>query len=106
MSAVIVVAHMNATEGNEEKVEAALLELVSNVHTEDGCERYGLHKDIGDPSKFTFVEKWADMDALVTHGGQPGMSIFGDLIGEGSMEADIDMKILTPIEAGDPTKAL
>jgi quinol monooxygenase YgiN len=104
--AVVVVAHMKATEGNEDKVEQALTGLVATTHTEDGCESYGLHKDLGDPSKFTFVEKWASMDALVVHGGQPGMSIFGDLIGEGALDADIQMSILSPIEAGDPNKGL
>ena len=104
--AVVVVAHMKATEGNEDKVEQALTELVATTHTEDGCERYALHKDLGDPSKFTFVEKWRDMDALVVHGGQPGMSLFGDLIGEGALDADIQMSMLTPVDAGDADKAL
>jgi quinol monooxygenase YgiN len=106
MSAVVVVAHMKATEGNEAKVEAALTALVEATHTEDGCIAYALHKDIGDPTKFTFVEKWGSMDALVVHGGQPGMATFGELIGDGSMDADISMSILTPVEAGDPAKAL
>jgi len=104
--AVVVVAHMKATEGNEAKVEQVLTELVATTHGEDGCEAYALHKDLGDPSKFTFVEKWASMDALVVHGGQPGMSVFGDLIGDGSLEADIAMSLLTPVDAGDPAKSL
>ena len=104
--AVVVVAHMKATEGNEDEVRQRLLDLVATTHSEDGCERYALHADVGDPSAFTFVEKWRDMDALVTHGGQPGMSLFGDLIGDGKLEAAIDMKILTPIEGGDADKAL
>jgi len=104
--AVVVVAHLKATEGNEAKVEKAFSDLAVTTHEEDGCERYALHKDVGDPSKFTFVEKWASMDALVVHGGQPGMSLFGDLIGEGALDADIQMSILTPVEAGDPSKGL
>lgn len=104
--AVVVVAHMKATEGNEAKVEAAFTELVAATHQEDGCEAYALHKDLGDPARFTFVEKWASMDHLVTHGGQPGMSLFGDLIGEGALEADIQMSLLTPVDAGDADKQL
>lgn len=104
--AVVVVAHMKATEGNEDEVRQKLTDLVAATHAEDGCERYALHVDVGDPSAFTFVERWRDMDALVTHGGQPGMSLFGDLVGEGKLDAAIDMKILSPLEAGDVTKAL
>lgn len=106
MSAVVVVAHFKATEGNEAKVEEALTGLVATTHTEDGCVRYALHKDIGDASKFTFVEKWESMDALVTHGGQPGMASIGQLVTEGALDGDIAMHLLTPVEAGDPAKAL
>jgi quinol monooxygenase YgiN len=96
--AVVVVAHMKATEGNEDEVHEQLLGLVATTQSEDGCEAYALHVDVGDPSKLTFVERWRDMDALVVHGGQPGMSLFGDLIGAGKLDAAIDMKILSPLE--------
>lgn len=94
---VVVVAHMEATDGNVDEVRSKLEALVATTRTEDGCEAYDLHVDVGDPNKLTFVERWRDMDALVAHGGQPGMALFGDLIGEGKLEAAIDMKILSPL---------
>lgn len=106
MSAAVVVAKLTAAEGQEDRVYEALVDLVGKTHEEEGCERYGLHRDVGNPRTFMFVEKWESMDHLIAHGGNPNLAIFGTLTEEGALEGGIDMTILEPVEAGDPSKAL
>ena len=50
-----------------------------------------------------FVEQWADADALQAHSTAPAIgALFGE-IGE-HLDGAPDIKMLTPIVAGDPAK--
>ena len=61
-----VVAHIEALPGFEAEVLSVLNSYIAPTRAENGCVRYDLFQDLGDPKKFTFIEEWeskADLDA-------------------------------------------
>jgi quinol monooxygenase YgiN len=62
-----VVAHIHAAAGQEALVKEVLESYVAPTRLEEGCLRYDLFVDIGDPSKFTFIEEWTSAEALFKH---------------------------------------
>ena len=50
-----------------------------------------------------FVEQWADADALTTHSTAPAVGKLFGTVGE-HLDGAPDIKMLTPIVAGDPAK--
>lgn len=62
-----IVAHVQAVAGEESMVRRVLESYVAPTQQEDGCLRYDLFADIDDPTKFTFIEEWTDLEALTQH---------------------------------------
>jgi quinol monooxygenase YgiN len=63
---VICVAITIAKPGHEDRVRRALETLIAPVRVERGCIQYELHRDLTEPRRFVFVERWesrADFDA-------------------------------------------
>ncbi len=79
-----VIAHIQAKAGEEDSVRAILESYVAPTRLEDGCLRYDLFVDVSDSTKFTFVEEWATMEALLKHGQSPhitkGKALVGDKV--------------------------
>ncbi len=97
---VVVVASFTAKPESVDAVRAACKKAIETVHDEPGCELYSLHET---DRTFVFVEQWADADALKTHSTAPGVTtLFGE-IGE-HLDGAPDIKMLTPVVAGDPAK--
>jgi quinol monooxygenase YgiN len=97
---VVVVASFTVKPESVDAVREACKKAVAAVHEEPGCDLYAVHE--GDRT-FVFVEQWADADALKTHSTAPGVTtLFGE-IGE-HLDGAPDIKMLTPIVAGDPAK--
>jgi quinol monooxygenase YgiN len=83
MSDHIAIATLIARPGHADAVAAALRELITPTHAEEGCILYALHRGLGDPDTFVFVERWGSADALASHGQQPwvaGLSDIADLL--------------------------
>lgn len=97
---VVVVATMTAKPESVDLVRTACTDAIAEVHTEPGCELYSLHEADG---TFVFVEQWADEDALKTHGTAPAIGKLFGAVGE-HLDGAPDIKMLTPIVAGDPAK--
>lgn len=97
---VVVVATMTAKPESVDIVRAACTEAMAKVHDEPGCELYSLHEANG---TFVFVEQWADADALTTHSTAPAVGKLFGTVGE-HLDGAPDIKMLTPIVAGDPAK--
>lgn len=97
---VVVVASFTAKPESLDAVRAACTTAIEAVHDEPGCELYSLHQT-GDT--FVFIEQWADADALKVHGGAPAVGALFAAIGEHLAGAP-DVKMLTPLPAGDPAK--
>ncbi|BBY48196.1 antibiotic biosynthesis monooxygenase [Mycolicibacterium arabiense] len=97
---VVVVATMTAKPDSVDAVRDACVKAIEAVHSEPGCELYSLHEANG---TFVFVEQWADEEALKTHSTAPAISALFGAVGE-HLDGAPDIKMLTPVVAGDPAK--
>lgn len=99
---VVIVASFTAKPDSVDAVRAACVKAIEAVHDEPGCELYSLH-ETGDT--FVFIEQWADAEALKAHSTAPAIGELLAAVGEHLAGAP-DIKMLTPIPAGDPGKGL
>ena len=97
---VVVVATMTVKPESVDAVREILTESVEAVHDEPGCQLYSLHQS---GETFVFVEQWADDEALKTHSTAPAIGTMFSAVGEHLAGAP-DIKMLTPVVAGDPDK--
>ncbi|GAY17462.1 putative quinol monooxygenase [Mycobacterium sp. shizuoka-1] len=97
---VVVVASFTVKPESVDAVREACKKAVAAVHEEPGCDLYAVHEA---DKTFVFVEQWADADALAAHSTAPGVTTLFAEIGE-HLDGAPDIKMLTPIPAGDPTK--
>ncbi|HET9875979.1 MAG TPA: antibiotic biosynthesis monooxygenase [Mycobacterium sp.] len=97
---VVVVATVTAKPESIETVRDICTRAVERVHDEPGCQLYCLHEADG---VFVFIEQWADAAALQAHAGAPAVTAMFREAGE-HLAAAPDIKMLTPIAAGDPAK--
>jgi quinol monooxygenase YgiN len=97
---VVVVATMTVKPESVNTVREILTEAVEAVHDEPGCQLYSLHQS---GETFVFVEQWADEEALKTHSTAPAIGKMFGAAGEHLAGAP-DIKMLTPVVAGDPDK--
>ncbi|WP_067669224.1 putative quinol monooxygenase [Nocardia miyunensis] len=96
----VIVATITPKPDKFDEVEEVLTRLIPQVHEEDGCELYALHKG---KDRFVFVEKWRDMAALGAHSSAPSIKALNeglkDLVAGG-----LDVQVLEAVPAGDPAK--
>ncbi|HXL63394.1 MAG TPA: putative quinol monooxygenase [Mycobacterium sp.] len=97
---ITVVATMKAKPESVDAVRNACTQAIEAVHSEPGCDLYSLHEADG---TFVFVEQWADADALKTHSTAPAVATLFGTVGE-LLDGAPDIKMLTPVVAGDPAK--
>ena len=64
---IIVTGSAIAREGAEAQVQEISLEHVLRSRTEPGCLSHEVSRDVEEPRRFVFVERWADMAALQVH---------------------------------------
>jgi quinol monooxygenase YgiN len=67
MSEIAVVAISVAKPGFEEQLCKALEGIVGPTRKEQGALQYDLHRDLQEPRRFVFVERWASQEALAAH---------------------------------------
>jgi quinol monooxygenase YgiN len=68
MPEVAVVAIFVAKPGKEEELRQVLEANVAPTRKEEGALQYDLHRDVEEPRRFIFVERWASREALDAHG--------------------------------------
>jgi quinol monooxygenase YgiN len=96
----IIVATITPKPGEFDAVEEVLTRLIPEVHAEDGCELYALHKG---KDRFVFVEKWRDTAALGAHGAGANIKALNAGL-KGLLAGAPDVQILEALPAGDPAK--
>ena len=96
----VIVATITPKPDQFDAVEEVLTRLIPDVHAEDGCELYALHKG---KDRFVFVEKWRDMAALGAHGSGPGIQALTEGL-RGLVAGAPDVQILEAVPAGDAAK--
>lgn len=67
MSEIAVVAISVAKPGCEEQLRQALEGIVGPSRNEQGVLQYDLHRDLQEPRRFVFVERWESTEALSAH---------------------------------------
>ncbi|MGK8202409.1 putative quinol monooxygenase [Burkholderia cenocepacia] len=67
MSEIAVVALIVAKPGAEEKLRGVLEGIVEPTRKEAGALQYDLHRDLKEPARFVFVERWESEAALAAH---------------------------------------
>jgi quinol monooxygenase YgiN len=67
MSEIAVVAISVAKPGYEEPLHAALEGIVAPSRAEQGALQYDLHRDLREPRRFVFYERWESEEALAAH---------------------------------------
>jgi len=89
MTEIAVVATFIAKPGNEDKLKAALQGIVTPTLKEPGALQYDLHRDIKEPRRFVFFERWLSEAALAQHNQTPHIQALGktlpDLIEHGEI---------------------
>lgn len=96
----MIVASITPKPGKFDAVEQVLTRLIPEVHKEEGCDLYALHKG---KDRFIFVEKWRDMAALGAHGRGPNIKALNEGLKDLVAGAP-DVQILDAIPTGDPAK--
>jgi quinol monooxygenase YgiN len=96
----VIVATITPKPDQFDAVEEVLTRLIPEVHAEDGCQLYSLHRG---KDRFVFVEKWRDMAALGAHGGGANIKALGEGL-KGLVEGAPDVQVLEAVPAGDSAK--
>jgi quinol monooxygenase YgiN len=103
MSEVTVVVTLQAKEGKEDEMAAALTAGSPQTHQEDGCLVYAMHQQVDDPSRFAIVECWASQAHLETHLALPKVQEMIATL-DGLAAGPPDFGIYATLHAGDPEK--
>lgn len=64
---IIVTGHAIARNDTVQEVQQLALAHVLRSRTEHGCVSHAVSRDVEEPMKFVFVERWSDMHALQAH---------------------------------------
>jgi quinol monooxygenase YgiN len=80
MPEIAVVATFVAKPGHEEKLRETLQAIVAPTREEPGALQYDLHRDIKEPRRFVFFERWASEEALALHNKTPHIEPLGRLL--------------------------
>ena len=64
---ITLMATLKAKKGQEDALEAAMVQLVKQVEAEDGTLEYVLNRSTTDPASFMVFEVYKDNDALTHH---------------------------------------
>ncbi|OJJ13416.1 MULTISPECIES: putative quinol monooxygenase [unclassified Roseibium] len=71
-----LVGQARARPGSAEKLEQALVALVTPTREETGALQYHVHRDRADPDLFVFYEAWASLADLKEHLQMPYIQQF------------------------------
>lgn len=67
MGKLTIVADIRANPDKIQLARSELLKLIAPTRAEQGCLRYDLHQDNGDPAHFLFYETWESRELWRTH---------------------------------------
>ena len=73
---VILNVHIEAAAGQEEKLAGQLQALVAPTRSEPGCLTYELHRDVQNPGRFMFYERFKSQNDLDQHLATPHFKKF------------------------------
>lgn len=68
---VIVTGSVRARPETLDEILSAALDHVRRSRTESGCLSHAVHRDVEDPNRLVFLERWADRSSLQDHFAVP-----------------------------------
>jgi quinol monooxygenase YgiN len=77
---IIVLGTATATAEGFDELLAASLAHVHRSRTEPGCISHDVSRDVEEPFRLVFVERWADRGALNAHFAVPASGQFGQVV--------------------------
>jgi quinol monooxygenase YgiN len=75
-SSVYVTALLCARPDKQAELQRELAGLMGPTRNEDGCLRYDLYQQPGQPGQFLFIEQWRSADDLERHLQKPHIQAF------------------------------
>ena len=76
MAHALLIAHVEIALEHADAFEAAFRDVARAVRQEPGCIFYEGYRDQEEPGRFFFRERFADADALKSHGDSPHFQAF------------------------------
>lgn len=73
---IVVIGSVTARPDTFDALQAISLEHVRRSRLEPGCEAHAVHRDVEDPLRLVFVERWTDAAALQAHFAVPASLAF------------------------------
>ncbi|MEY2422068.1 MAG: hypothetical protein QOI95_2135 [Acidimicrobiaceae bacterium] len=105
MGKVVVVASLTASEGRGDELAELFRDCVEQSHGEEGCLKYALHRDQGNPDHLIMIEHWRSQDDLASHGQQPHLAELMTKMGAPGLFAGAPQLWFTdPLPIGDNAK--
>ena len=89
MSEIAVVAISIAKPGFEEPLREALEGIVAPSRAEAGALQYDLHRDLREPRRFVFYERWESEEALAVHAQSAHIAAYRKVIADWVEHAEI-----------------
>jgi quinol monooxygenase YgiN len=89
MSEIAVVAISVAKPGYEEQLREALEGIVGPTRNEQGALQYDLHRDVQEPRRFVFIERWESQAALAAHAKSTHIAAYRQAIADWVEHAEI-----------------
>ena len=84
----IVIATFTPKPEHYDEVKSLLLEVLPDVHQEEGCELYALHEEV--EGRLVMVEKWSSRELWQRHGElEPVARIKAGIEGRLARELDV-----------------
>lgn len=74
---IIVLGSVVAQAGREAEALRLSEEHVARSRAEPGCLAHAVHRDVENPQRLVFVERWASQEALWAHFQVPASRAFG-----------------------------
>lgn len=79
---IIVTGHALARKDADAAMEALALEHVQRSRAEPGCISHEVSRDVEQPQRFVFVERWSDMESLQAHFRVPASRQFAQAMAQ------------------------
>lgn len=67
MPEIAAVAISVAKQGHEEQLHEALEALLAPTRGEAGMIQYDMHREVDNPRRFVFIERWASAETFEAH---------------------------------------
>src|SRR5258708_1143398 len=89
MTEIAWVAISVAKPGYEEQLGEAREGIVGRTRKEQGALQYDLHRDVQEPRRFVFVERWESQEALAAHAKSAHIAAYRKAVADWVEHAEI-----------------